>query len=676
VKARKRNLQLVRVEGGSIFLNSIMATRSALNYQGLIKPLLSAALILQLSLVLISFVKVSAGLLTSKPTSAPTPLVRENPGFYYNLSFYETNAPKGLWKNVAADGTGQQIYAILNSGSTSALYMSKDFGFSWQQSSLDLHATYTDDVYYSGSYWYDGHCFLIVDSDTGCHVNAGCSRLYGGEVSADCGEMWTSSLSDSFGNIFSDIAGDSKGENLVSFSRDGSYAQFSQSTTYGYTWTSINSVSLPPYSITSDAQRMFVAAAGCPTYSHSSFYGNDDNYLYQVFVSTTPDFNINQPWTTSYINLDTACSEGIDIETNDAGDFVILTVQDSVYMLSDSGSVWTLVESAPEGITWNSVACDDTCGRIAIGGNISTAGVVYYSDNYGVTWVQVNTSSDMGCVNEVTVSSNGQFIVAATSTGVYVSSDPYMQRLAVVPSNSSSVNVSFTDVGYVCDTLYLSAAIVTSADASLAIIFGDESNIQIYNSTCSVEGSPMDEIASRSRTCFVSLELNRSLVTTAEGGTISFMVNIATDAPCLSSNVCFETEYLLSVRPWIPQEVVADNVNVLSVLVAAVVAGCMFMFAAAADGRSGDGICRFRTTHFGLLGVLVAFEIWMLCQTSTLNNLKLPCLAYVAYASFAARIIIFIPGFYTWGLFFDVTGVLKIRFMSRCLTQSVYGRVG
>jgi hypothetical protein len=256
------------------------------------------------------------------------------------------------------------------------------------------------------------------------------------------------------------------------------------------------------------------------------------------------------------------------------GQFVVLAAGKYVFRSSDFGETWGQIPANNDtDIIWNSVSSDGAGDRLLISGvTPSNECVVYYSADAGYSWSRISHGLHEGPyleIYETTISADGNMRMVASFPiisypyeddtlnskrgNVYLSSDPYLFRQGLIQPNTTAGSYTFTDLGYIFDTFYMSLMLQSSAFAisttpRLVVTTGssssnpDERNIVLYDGVCAPKSACSDS-NNEFVYCENNIQLNRSFLPSQDNESM-FTVNAiiypgdgTASAPCIEGAV-------------------------------------------------------------------------------------------------------------------------------------------
>jgi hypothetical protein len=579
------------------------------------------------------------------------PMTAGGSGFAYNVTMFPSSAIQGNWLALAASSTGQIMFAAVPVYGYYYLtvYVSKDYGTTWQATPIRNN-------------WYNSAAFLTVDS-TGCKIIGG-DYNYAGFASTDCGETWYYQDFD-----FTGVVLDSSGQ--YGFASNSYY--FYVSTNYGYTWTEVYySGGYGTNSITMTSNATYLASAVCAGY--------------YVYVYTAANFTA--PWKFTMIPLyNTYCYSAV-IASGSVGTTLYLVSGQYIYKSTNFGQTWPrLSTSPPFGLYWVAISCDGLCKRIVITGrdyNPQTgrtgSAIQYVSNYYGEAWQRLyynNTNTSIHVSSYATViSESGDFVASTPLSGdyypyaeydgpIFLNCNEYLNISAVMVSSSMTVNYTFTSIGYVCSTFYLNPAlsVVSTDDQELGklhvtIALGNNGNacdgMVIFSGLCGYAN------ASSSRRCTENIELNNTMISPANGGSLSLtsIITVGTgNGDAIGSegdNAGFtvQLDYMLtalSVSFGVDDssssgQSIFDPRTLLPVFFMTVVLTFCGYLVGSLRRRLYDESAFISTGRFALFGFLVSMEIWFFCVMHVNSSTETAYFVYLADLFLALRLISQVPG--------------------------------
>jgi hypothetical protein len=531
----------------------------------------------------------------------------------YNVTLFPTSAPQGNWQALAGSSTGQNLVATARGNEYSypyyftTVYVSKDYGATWTDAPLSSLVTPS-----SGAY--------ISSDKTGCIIFGGTqySNAFG---SINCGRTWYS-----YENMRFYVAIlDESGKYGFAVSTSG---QVLVSSTYGYTWTE-KSYYFRNYgiqSVTIGVNGTYLASAVC-----------SGTYV-EVYTAASIDSSwASQNWRTAY-NCD-----GAYLAADSIGTTIFLVVGTSIYKSTNGGNSWLLWnKSPPGGLIYTYVSCDSLCQRVILTGHTykSSRAVQYVSNNYGASWKQVyfnNTNETLLVTSYHTViSDNGTFVASipiasspiATYPGsLFVNCNEYLNITGSAISSSATMTYTFSNVGYVCDSFYLSPSLTmisSSASAGeliLTITAGNNGNE--YDGQVLFAGSCGIFNASITRRCALNIQINNTIISPAGGGSFSLVSDVASvDAATVgdaTSEFTYQLDYLMTVLP-VPITVVTPSTPEFyydpSTLLVVFFVTAIFLFCGYVIGQMRRQLYEeslfISVLRFGLFGFLFSTELWLL----------------------------------------------------------------
>ena len=346
----------------------------------------------------------------------------ENAKIYYSNNYlfsfnYLSVIPTGDYRELATSSNGQYLYITTGNG----VYSYSDYGYTATYSSSSL-------------------CTIasIACSSTGQYVAVTC--YYG-----------VAYISNNFGKSWSKPSGLSSISGIItgaSFSSTGQYVTLVAngpavytSNDYGKSFTMTNSPAQSYSAVTSSADGTSIYAVA----SQSHLFKSTDSGL-----TWTPLF---YAW--------------YGVASSQSGQYRIVTTENyndnAVYLSSDGGATWQDITSStpnPSGGLWFTASCNSDCQYIVLTTEVNK---IALSSDYGQSWKTVTIASGSSAnslvITQVAISSTGQYMTAATNTGLVYTSTNYgnsFTAVSGVPQNYWAVTMSADGMLQLVTTVYYS----------------------------------------------------------------------------------------------------------------------------------------------------------------------------------------------------------------------------
>jgi photosystem II stability/assembly factor-like uncharacterized protein len=574
-----------------------------------------------------------------------------------NISLTPVQAVYGDWEALASDPTGQRVYAIVSlpislDGYMCYLYMSTDYGSTWAEMPAKFYCL-------AGSYQMRFRFHLSVDN-SGCNVFAGQFTMSPSYVTTDCGKTWSGV--NSVGA--SAIAADSSGRHLIGIES----GTLIISDTYGYTWSMevVRNFSVSYMAaMVSDNVTENVIIASC-----------QDNVGHKLSIYHTANISAAS-WSINSMKTKDPCFDVV-LAGSDSATFLIMANGYQVFQSTDYGANWTILDRAPAGHWWTSVACDATCGHVVLGSNATNTAnypVLYSSKDFAQSWeiVAADFPAAGSQYSTVTISKDGNFIAAGTSASTYppagyigVNTNPYLNIAVVVQASTASVDYTFSDMGFVGDQIYLSVTMLSSCmdrsvdNLQLTIYISNDGNeIEIYTGVC----APSARCEALNISCAVNLPIHPSFINTNNiygDGTLTVTAVINTGSvqyrPCptvsAGSEYMYRLQFQLSAQP---ETISATSYHTITfhplVLTVIIVVMCSWGLVGHWLGSKFNKYPYARkisrsevTLHLALLGYLVTTEIWFLIIFQLHDTVGY--FRWLSYALIGGRATSLLPGLF------------------------------
>jgi hypothetical protein len=328
--------------------------------------------------------------------------------------------------------TGQYQTAVIGNtlaGTTGSIYTSSNYGITWNQSTQA--AANWAGIAISGN----GQIQTAIVGGTG-GITSG--SIY---VSTNYGNTWTARGTS---QPWSGIAMSANGIFQTAVINGGSIYTSANS---GTTWTISASISQSWYCNAMSANGKFqLAGIGGATATGTLYVSSDYGF--------------------SWVNINTGTTPGLinchAVEVSATGQYMTaLAFGGSIYTSSDYGVTWVRNTSAPTNINWHGVTMSSN-GQYQVAVN-NNSGYIYYSINFGSTWVQTATAQAW---RTVSMSADAKYITACVVGGsLYSSITPF-------PYLSSSNNLDVTgNLNIINPTnstytgsLYMNGAVITTGN--------------------------------------------------------------------------------------------------------------------------------------------------------------------------------------------------------------------
>ena len=282
----------------------------------------------------------------------------------YYSSFNIVNSTLGNWRTSATSADGKYVSAGGYLSTAKSVYISSDYGSTWSQTNSPAVATPT--IYHSNCMSSTGQYQFAV-------INGTSYPVY---MSSNYGVTWAAAGNCPSITSWGDICCDSSGQNVFAVGNNAIY----KSADYGSTWAVVSTSSLNWGGICCDASGQNV---------FSSIYGGT------IYKSS----NGGSTWTTT----SAPTKNWYFCRCDKSGSYVYCSSLDTgttgyVYKYTNSTNTWTQT-TAPVGY-YIALCCDYTGQYVACAQN-TAGGIVYYSSDYGATFVTVsgytNTWGSMSC---------------------------------------------------------------------------------------------------------------------------------------------------------------------------------------------------------------------------------------------------------------------------------------
>lgn len=310
--------------------------------------------------------------------------ITAQPSLDYTLfgqNWVNTNTSATSMIGCAMSATGQyQIACVYNT----TLYYSSNYGQTWAVG-----------VTLVGSSWIS--CAMSASGQyciAGKETN-GSGPIY---ISSNYGQTWTATTQNTLYQTRCAISG--SGQYMIAgggvYGPSGTTPIY-LSSNYGTTWTSVGpTLTWYSYAMSASGQYMYAGTSGTNAVYVSSNYG-------QTWIPVV----VHSSATTSF-----------SITCSASGQYVC-TTEMSVYAYysSNYGQTWTRATSSAA--PFGGMAMSASGQYVIAGGVTANNQALYYSTNYGQNWTIV-PSSPIGNWYACAISANGQYLLAASLSGIYL----------------------------------------------------------------------------------------------------------------------------------------------------------------------------------------------------------------------------------------------------------------
>ena len=277
------------------------------------------------------------------------------------------------WSSVAISESGQYQTAVSSGSNTGLIYVSNNFGISWNPYNNLLYDWKSIAISSTGQYQ-----TALIDNGS----------IY---ISNNYGVLW--SLVSGTSNTWTSICMSSSGQNQLAVT-SGNLGLIFVSSNYGLNWQQVNVIT-----------GNFISASLSSSGQYQTVVSQGTNGL--IYISS--DFGVSWNSNSSVVN------DWQSVSISQTGQYQTICAQysNNIYISNNYGASWNpiLITSSYSNFYSVSVSGNGQYQSAVVNG---IGGLIYISNNYGVNWSYVSNIT-AGNWTSVAVSTNGQYILTSSS---------------------------------------------------------------------------------------------------------------------------------------------------------------------------------------------------------------------------------------------------------------------